>query len=66
MCVVPRLRHMTLAQARRALSQVHCGLGRVRKLAHLRSHHTLRVGRQSTAAGARKHAGYLVSIWLIG
>jgi hypothetical protein len=66
MCVVPRLRHMTLAHARRALAHAHCGLGTVRSAARRRSHHALRVGRQSTAAGARKHAGYPVSIWLIG
>jgi hypothetical protein len=66
MCVVPRLRRMTLSQARRALSHAHCGLGTVRRPVHRRSHHALHVGRQSTAAGARKHTGYLVSIWLIG
>jgi hypothetical protein len=66
MCVVPRLHHLTLAAARRALSQAHCGLGMVHRAKHLPAHHVAHVGRQSTAAGARKSAGYLVSIWLVG
>jgi hypothetical protein len=66
MCVVPRLDHKTLSQARRALSRAHCGVGAVHKPAHLPANRVAHIGRQSTAAGTRKHAGFRVSIWLIG
>jgi hypothetical protein len=66
MCVVPRLAQKTLSQARRALAHAHCGVGAVHRPAHLSASRVAHVGRQSTAAGTRKQAGYRVSIWLIG
>lgn len=66
MCVVPRLAHKTLSRARRALSLAHCGVGAVHRPAHPPANRVAHVGRQSTAAGTRKQAGYRVGIWLIG
>ena len=61
-CVVPRLRHMTIAQARRALRRAHCELGTVRVPKSARRHHVLRVASESAAPLTRHRAGYRVGI----
>jgi hypothetical protein len=63
-CVVPRLHHMTLAQARRALQHAHCQLGHVELPRHPRAHYIARVSRQSAQPGLRRHAGFPVAIIL--
>jgi hypothetical protein len=63
-CVVPRLKHMTLARARRALRKANCRVGKLRKPRHVRRHHTLRVFGQSGKVHSRHPARYRVSIWL--
>ena len=62
-CVVPRLHHMTLSQARRALLRAHCRLGHVRRPRQPR-HGTLRVNRQSSPARSRHRARYAVNVRL--
>ena len=63
-CVVPRLTHLTRAQAQRALRQSHCRLGTTRRPRRVPRHHVLRVVRQSARAGSRHVASYAVSITL--
>jgi hypothetical protein len=63
-CVVPRLHHMSLAHARRALRTAGCKLGKVHKPRHRARHHVLRVRRQSPRAGSRRSAGTRVSVVL--
>jgi hypothetical protein len=63
-CVVPNLKHMTLATAERALRGAHCGVGTVRRPRHVARHHMLRVNGQSALAGARHSANYPVNITL--
>jgi hypothetical protein len=63
-CVVPRLRHMTVGKARRALKRAHCGLGKVRRPHHRRHHHTLRVEWQSAKPRSRHKHNYRVAITL--
>jgi hypothetical protein len=59
-CVVPRLRGMTLASARRSLARAHCRLGRVRR-ARSRARRG-RVISQSRRPGARLAAGARVNV----
>jgi Hypothetical glycosyl hydrolase family 15 len=63
-CVVPRLRHARLDQAKRALRRRHCRLGRVRKPRHSQPHHMLRVTGQSARSGTRHAAGFAVNLTL--
>lgn len=63
-CVVPRLLHQTLAQARSALSRAHCRLGRVKRPRHVSRHHLLRVWHQSAPAGATHVARFAVALSL--
>jgi hypothetical protein len=65
MCMVPRLRHLTLPQARRALTAAHCALGKVRRPKHVRPGRVLRVNRQSATAGSRHPEAYAVSVTLV-
>jgi hypothetical protein len=63
-CTVPKLRHMTLRKARRALKRAHCRLGKVRRLHNAQSHHALRVSKQSARAKSRHAANYQVNVTL--
>jgi surface antigen len=63
-CVVPRLEHMTLADARRALRHAHCQLGKVRQPRHVHRHHVLRVTYQSARPETKHTANYHVNIHL--
>jgi hypothetical protein len=64
-CVVPRLKHMTLTRARRALRKANCRVGRVRKPKHVKRHHTLRVYGQSAKVRSQHMARYRVNLRLI-
>jgi hypothetical protein len=61
-CVVPYLRHMTLAQVRAKLRKAHCRLGRVRLLAHPASGRVLRVVKQAPHARGRHAYHYQVAV----
>jgi hypothetical protein len=63
-CVVPRLRNMTLAQAKTALTRSHCRLGSVRRPVHVARRHVLRVWAQSVRRGSRHPSGYAVNLTL--
>jgi Domain of unknown function (DUF1906) len=63
-CIVPRLRHKTKAQTRRALAGGHCRLGKVRRPRHPKHGHTLRVVSQSPKAGKKRPNGYRVRVTL--
>jgi cell wall-associated NlpC family hydrolase len=60
-CLVPRLKGLTVAKARAALSQAHCGLGALERAKHDRGH-TLHVIKQSVRAGTNRPVGYRVSV----
>jgi hypothetical protein len=61
-CVVPRLRHMTVGQARRALQRAHCRLGKIRRPRHVPPHHALHVTSQTPQAHTRHPNGYKVNV----
>lgn len=63
-CIVPQLRGMTLATARRALTRAHCELGRVRAPRHPKRHHTPHVVRQSAHRATHHRPHYRVNITL--
>lgn len=63
-CVVPSLKHDTLAVARRALAAAHCRLGTVHRPVH--PHGTMHVRRQSARAGKRLASDARVALWLAG
>jgi hypothetical protein len=63
-CVVPGLRHKTLAQAKRALARSHCRLGRVRRPRHVARGHQLRVVSQNPRAKRTRTAGADVGVTL--
>jgi Domain of unknown function (DUF1906) len=63
-CVVPRLRRLTLAQARHALQRADCRLGSVGRPTPARRSRTLRVLSQMPQAHAREPAGSPVAITL--
>ncbi|MBV9310980.1 MAG: DUF1906 domain-containing protein [Solirubrobacterales bacterium] len=63
-CVVPKLRHKTIKQSRRALARAHCRLGKVRRPKHTAPGHKLRVVSQSPKAGKHKPNGYRVRVTL--
>ena len=64
-CVVPRLKHMTLTRARRALLKSNCSVGKVRKPKHVKRHHTLRVFGQSARVRSQHAVRYRVNLLLI-
>lgn len=64
-CVVPRLKHMTLTRARRALLTGNCRVGNVRRPTHVKRHHTLRVFGQSASVGSQHPVRYRVNLRLI-
>ena len=69
-CVVPRLKGMTLAQARRALSGAHCALGKTktptppRKKAGRGKHWELIVAKQTPTPGTTEPTGSRVALKL--
>ena len=63
-CVVPRLRHLSLARARGALRRAHCRAGAVHRPHHRPPGHLLRVAGQSAAPRSRHPAGYRVKLRL--
>jgi hypothetical protein len=70
-CMVPRLKHLTLPAARKALAKAHCSLGMSKKPHHKQRgkpgrHKTwkLLVAGQSPAAGKREPTGSAVSVTL--
>ncbi len=63
-CVVPRLRHMTLAQATRTLKRALCRLGKVHRPGHVRRHHVLHVTAQSARTKGRYPARWPVGVTL--
>jgi hypothetical protein len=63
-CVVPRLKHMTLTRAHRALLKANCRVGKLRKPRHVKRRHTLRVFGQSAKVRSQHPARYRVNIWL--
>ncbi|HEX3831655.1 MAG TPA: glycoside hydrolase domain-containing protein [Solirubrobacteraceae bacterium] len=64
-CVVPRLKHMTLARARRTLLKANCRVGKVQKPGHVKRHHTLRVFGQSAKVRSQHVVRYRVNLRLI-
>jgi len=62
MCVVPNLRHLTLATARRALKHAHCRLGSVRR--EKRKARQARVIHQSAVRGSKHRNGYKINVTL--
>jgi hypothetical protein len=62
-CVVPALRRKTLSQAKRALTNAHCKLGKVRQPSEPAAH-TLRVIRQTAAATSSHASLYAVGVTL--
>jgi hypothetical protein len=64
-CVVPRLKHMTLTRARKALLKGNCRVGKLRKPKHVKRRHTLRVFGQSAKVRSKHAVRYRVNLWLI-
>ncbi|MBV9472895.1 MAG: DUF1906 domain-containing protein, partial [Solirubrobacterales bacterium] len=63
-CVVPNLRHLTVAQARAALNQAHCELGKTHRPRRAPAHRTLHVVGQSPRARSTHAANHRVAITL--
>ena len=63
-CIVPQLRHMKLAAARRALTRAHCEVGKVSRPRHPQRHQILRVVGQSARRGSHHQPDYRVNITL--
>jgi hypothetical protein len=63
-CTAPRLKHMTLAQAKRALHRAHCRVGKIRRPKRRRGHRALRVANQSVRPRTRHAAGYPIGVRL--
>jgi hypothetical protein len=64
-CLVPRLKHMTLTRARRALLKANCRVGTVRKPKHVKRHHTLHVFGQSAKVRSQHPVRFRVNLLLI-
>ncbi len=63
MCVVPKLKHRTLGQAKRALRRSHCRLGKV-SMPRGRTGHPLHVISQSPRPHVTRRRGYAVRLTL--
>lgn len=63
-CVVPRLRHLTLAQARHSLQRANCRLGRVRMSRLAGRSRVLRVVNQTTSPRTRHAVRYAIGVTL--
>ena len=63
-CIVPRLRHLSLARARGALRRSHCRVGTVRRPATWSPDHLLRVAAQSAAPHTRHPVDFRVNVRL--
>ncbi len=61
-CVPPRLRHLVLANVKKALAKADCRLGKVHRPRHWPRSHQLRVIWQIPAPGRTHPAGWLVGI----
>ena len=64
-CLVPRLKHMTLAAARAALTRADCRVGALRRPRHVPRRHTLHVFGQSAAPQSTQPAGTPINLWLL-
>jgi hypothetical protein len=64
-CVVPALKGLSLAAARRALADDNCKLGKAHKPKHRRKHAKLVVSRQSKRPGTTLEAGAEISVKLV-
>jgi hypothetical protein len=62
-CVVPKLKHRTLRQAKRALRRSHCRLGKV-NIPHGRNPHRLHVISQAPRPQVTRRMGYAVRLTL--
>jgi hypothetical protein len=65
LCAVPRLKHLTLAQARTALKRVNCTLGKIRQPKHVKRHHVLHVFGQSAPVNSKHVVRYRVNLRLL-
>lgn len=63
-CKAPRLKHKTLAQAKKAIAKADCLLGKVRRPRHRPRHHRLHVSWQIPRAGRTNPAGWRIGIRL--
>jgi hypothetical protein len=63
-CVVPKLRGMSLQQARKALTHAACSLGKVRRPRHVPRHAVLKITIQSVEQGSSRPSGYPVNVTL--
>ncbi len=63
-CVVPQLRHLSLARARGALRRAHCRAGAIHRPRRWPPWHLLRVTAQSAAPRSTHPAGYRVNLRL--
>ena len=63
-CVVPRLKQMTLSQAKTALTRASCRLGKAHRPRHAPHQGVLRITAQSATAGSRHTSGYSVNVTL--
>ncbi|GAC1320552.1 MAG: hypothetical protein NVSMB25_13100 [Thermoleophilaceae bacterium] len=63
-CVVPKLKHKTLAQAKKLIAKNHCRLGKVSASAAARRRGKLRVTKSSPKAGTVLPSGARVSVRL--
>jgi hypothetical protein len=63
-CIVPRLKHLSLARARAALRRSHCRVGAVRRPATWSPNHLLRVTSQSAAPHTRHRVDFRVNVRL--
>jgi hypothetical protein len=65
MCVVPRLKHLTLSRARSALRRAHCRVGHLRAPHRIRRRRILHVFGQSAAVRSTRPTGARINLWLL-
>ncbi len=64
-CVVPKLKHLTLTSARAALTRANCRVGTLRKPRRVARHHVLHVFGQSAAPKSTHPHGDRINLWLL-
>ena len=64
-CVVPKLKHLTLTSARAALTRANCRVGTVRKPRHVARRHVLHVFGQSAAPKSTHPDGDRINLLLL-
>jgi hypothetical protein len=64
-CAVPRLKHMTLARARTALTRANCSLGKIRQPSHVARRRILHVFGQSAPVHSKHAVRYRVNVRLL-